>query len=60
MGYHHCPIEPSDWSDGPDDGDVCERCYGDGLDDEETGEPCRDCGGSGYKPLGDYFEDDVI
>tara|TARA_B110000503_G_C6926232_1_gene320820 strand:- start:366 stop:575 length:210 start_codon:yes stop_codon:yes gene_type:complete len=18
MGYHHCPIEPNDWSDGPD------------------------------------------
>lgn len=27
MGYHHCPIEPSDWSDGPDD----------------EGEPCPDC-----------------
>ena len=28
MGYHGCPIEPSDWSDGPDDGEYreCPDC----------------------------------
>ncbi len=25
MGLHLCPIEPTDWSDGPDD-EPCERC----------------------------------
>lgn len=58
MGYHHCPIEPSDWTDGPDDWQ-CDRCCGDGFEDEETGEPCRKCGGSGWLEQ-EYFDDDVI
>lgn len=26
MSYNHCPIEPSDWSDGPDDDGQFDEC----------------------------------
>lgn len=72
MGYHHNPIEPSDWSDGPDylDGEACESCggagecmqmvcYG-GLPTEEMRD-CPDCGGTGtMEPDNSRFDDDVI
>ncbi len=48
MGYHHCPIEPYDWANGPDDHE-CPRCNGEGLEFGETNpEPCMRCGGLGY------------
>lgn len=55
MGYHHCPIEPSDWSDGPNDDWECPRCNGEGLEFGETNpEPCMRCGGLGYLTNEDY------
>lgn len=64
MSYHECPIEPPDWSDGPDylnDGNCCE-CDGTGLTvDERTEEDvdCPECGGTGWvdEPR---FDDDVM
>ena len=61
MSYHHCPIEPSDWSDGNGDEGNCPDCEGTGIyvrsDDVEV--DCRRCQGSGWieEP---YFDDDVI
>lgn len=48
MGYHHCPIEPSDWSDGPNDEWECPECCGEGTVDEDAGQQCDRCGGLGY------------
>jgi hypothetical protein len=32
MGLHLCPIEPNDWTDGPEGGEEgCERCGGSGV-----------------------------
>ncbi len=40
MSLHLCPIEPSDWSDGPEGGDEdCELCGGSGVVMVATGNP---------------------
>lgn len=59
MGYHHCPIEPSDWSDGPDYPPECPECCGEGKVDEDAGQVCDVCGGLGYLEP-ERFDDDVI
>ena len=65
MGYHHCPIEPSDWSDGPDEYvysyEECQTCYGTGTetDDNNVERTCPSCEGTGGVES-DYFDDDVI
>lgn len=59
MGYHHCPIEPNDWSDGPDDdGGPCPDCV-DGVVNREVmqidgidypaidNQQCETCEGTG-------------
>lgn len=58
MGYHGCPIEPSDWSDGPDYEENCRNCEGTGVigDNDDT---CPDCDGSGFVPY-EPMDDDVI
>ena len=58
MSYHHCPIEPSDWSDGPDYGPECRECEGVGSDEDENGKEikCEHCGGTGVEPYDDYYE----
>ncbi len=50
MSYHHCPIEPSDWTDGPDylEGADCDACGGTGLLNENDPEPCPECRGEGF------------
>lgn len=48
MGYHHCPIEPSDWSNGPNDDDECPACGGDGWEDEDNHIACLRCHGHGF------------
>jgi DnaJ-class molecular chaperone len=51
VSYHHNPIEPSDWSYGPDElGDECATCHGDGGYewDDGTMRVCESCGGSGW------------
>ena len=60
MSFHGCPIEPSDWSDGPDEYTLCEACGGEGT--EVDGTPCVKCDGKGYIDPADYepLEDDVI
>ena len=68
MGVHFCPIEPDDWSNGPDCGPECRECEGTGEicvnngDDRDVTETCPRCGGSGFVDLGDYEPqpDDVI
>lgn len=59
MSYHGCPIEPSDWSDGPQGGDECRTCDGAGeiTGDDDLDETCPSCGGSGFV---DYDEDDYL
>ena len=69
MSYHGCPIEPSDWSDGPDD-DSCEECGGTGEPTKEGETCCQKCHGKGYHDPADYephdpadyepFDDDVL
>lgn len=56
MSYHHCPIEPSDWSDGPDDEPECPECCGDGIEDEITRAACTRCGGLGYLEKDDFYD----
>ena len=62
MGVHFCPIEPDDWSNGPDDRYTreCQDCGGTGRFSREAGcydglylaaivdGTCEACGGSGY------------
>jgi len=57
LGYHYNPIEPSDWSDGPHEGPVCDTCGGVGevmsmvcyggppIEQMQT---CPDCDGLGF------------
>jgi DnaJ-class molecular chaperone len=72
MSYYHCPIEPSDWSDGPNDPPECPKCGGYGWvivkptipaysehGDLER-EQCPRCHGEGYLTGDDHFDDDVI
>ncbi len=51
MSLHTCPIEPSDWSDGPNEPEPnCPDCDGSGeVPDNGTncGE-CETCNGTGY------------
>ena len=53
MSYHHCPIEPDDWTNGPswlyDDGN-CRECEGTGeiIDSQDNEQTCPACGGSGW------------
>lgn len=64
MGLNPCPIEPDDWSWGPeDDPDACPECNGVGtinadspvaFDLEET---CPRCGGSGFVDPPDMTDD---
>ena len=65
MGYHHCPIEPNDWSYGPDEYDYgteeCRACEGTGeVSDDSGGErTCSSCDGTGFVES-NYFDDDMI
>lgn len=70
MTYHHNPIEPSDWSDGPDEWPECDTCGGEGEvmgmvcyggAPVERMQPCPDCNGKGFiEPDTTHFDDDVI
>jgi hypothetical protein len=55
MGYHHCPIEPSDWSEGPNEPPECPECNGECEDAE--GRSCSRCGGMGYLIDDDFYQD---
>ncbi len=61
MSYHECPIEPSDWSDGPGDpiGEECRHCEGVGeiIDDRDNEQTYPYCDGSGYVPIEPLNED---
>ncbi len=61
MGFHGCPIEPSDWSDGPDydEGDCCPDCDGGRVNREAMtidgiyfhaifDQKCETCDGQGF------------
>ena len=54
MGYHHCPIEPSDWSHGPaDEPEMLERCPKCHQEAEDQGDgtwKCTDCDWTGNEP----------
>jgi hypothetical protein len=59
MSYHHCPIEPDDWANGPnDDGEECPECDGNGIVtlSEGLAYECQACGGCGYRTL-EHYED---
>lgn len=76
MGYHRCPIEPSDWSDGPNDPEPvdCPDCEGTGRFSRDEcvvdgihypaihGKECDTCDGTGGvdPPECGPFDDDVI
>jgi DnaJ-class molecular chaperone len=69
MSYHHCPIEPSDWSDGPNELPDCPECEGTGTREvtpiiaawsehgDREQEPCSRCNGKGYLDLDDFCDD---
>lgn len=54
MGHHECPIEPDDWTNGPnyDEGVACPVCEGPGED--SIGRGCRECDGTGFVPSPEY------
>jgi hypothetical protein len=66
MGYYHCPIEPNDWTDGPDYEEQveCSECNGDGelAGDDNITETCRRCDGTSFVDPPEYepFDDDVL
>ena len=69
MGYHHCPIEPSDWSDGPDDeNQICPDCEEGKVNREAmtidgigypaiVGQRCETCDGQGFIEIEPYEPD---
>jgi hypothetical protein len=62
MSYHGCPIEPSDWSDGPDDyGLECRACEGTGeiSNDDGSEDTCPSCQGSGFVDDDFNYSDDM-
>lgn len=61
MSYHHCPIEPPDWSYGPDCEGDCSTCEGTGftINDFDVEVDCSDCQGTGFREP-EYFDDDVL
>lgn len=61
MSFHGCPIEPSDWTDGPDDSGDCRECEGCGTyqGDDGAEHTCESCGGTGFVEY-EPFEDDFI
>lgn len=54
MSYHHCPIEPSDWSHGNGDDsctEVCPKCRSEEVDNPETNVwKCTECDWTGPEP----------
>lgn len=52
MSYHHCPIEPDDWANGPSDPDgvECHTCQGTGeiIGDDDMERTCPTCDGCGF------------
>ena len=69
MSYHHCPIEPDDWSNGPNDENMnalCPKCgHKIGNEDDDAGAEsfhCEDCGWTGQEPTwepDDYEPPDI-
>ncbi len=70
MGYHHCPIEPSDWSNGPDDdsSEECPDCDSGRVNRPEitvdgityppiVDQKCETCDGNGFIEPSDYEPD---
>lgn len=61
MSLHLCPIEPDDWSNGPNDPEdvECESCVGSGWVDEDNpnSASCPDCKGTGFKEYEPYEPD---
>jgi DnaJ-class molecular chaperone len=66
MGLHLCPIEPPDWSDGPNEPelDECRDCNGTGTIDADRPDchdaemTCPKCGGDGYVAPPEYDDGD--
>jgi DnaJ-class molecular chaperone len=66
MSLHLNPIEPSDWTDGPNepDQDECPDCHGEGVipvdspSNHDAVETCERCGGVGYIEPPDLEGDD--
>lgn len=60
MGLHLCPIEPDDWTNGPnyEEGEECRECGGSGelIGDDDLERTCPRCGGCGFEepPEPDY------
>ncbi len=72
MGLHQCPIEPDDWSNGPDDPEdkPCPDCENGRVNRENctidgikypaiVDQECETCKGLGYIPYDptDFYED---
>lgn len=67
MSYHHCPIEPDDWANGPDhsEWDECPDCL-DGRVNRDAfvldgvaypaiaDEACETCDGTGFVEPADF------